>query len=231
MAEKLKGTFDIHKAASLMNELRSSFNTGRTRSYEWRVAQLQSIAKLVDEREKEILHALYTDLSKPECEAFVSEISMTKASCKLALKELKRWMKPEKAKTSMATFPSSAEIVSEPFGVVLIISTWNYPLLLSLDPVIGAIAAGNVVVLKPSEISPATSSLLAKLLEEYVDNSAIRVVEGAVAETSALLEQKWDKIFYIGPYPLFIFSLSVFCLRSLNCIFFSLVNINKMKKI
>lgn len=198
MAEKLKGTFDIHKAASLMNELRSSFNTGRTRSYEWRVAQLQSIAKLVDEREKEILHALYTDLSKPECEAFVSEISMTKASCKLTLKELKRWMKPEKAKTSMATFPSSAEIVSEPFGVVLIISTWNYPLLLSLDPVIGAIAAGNVVVLKPSEISPATSSLLAKLLEEYVDNSAIRVVEGAVAETSALLEQKWDKIFYIG---------------------------------
>lgn len=107
-------------------------------------------------------------------------------------------MTPEKVKTSMTTFPSSAEIVSEPLGVVLVISTWNYPFMLALEPVIGAIAAGNAVVLKPSEIAPATSSLLAKLLEEYVDNSAIKVVEGAVAETSALLEQKWDKIFYTG---------------------------------
>jgi aldehyde dehydrogenase (NAD+) len=123
---------------------------------------------------------------------------MLKNSCKNAIKELKHWMAPEKVKTSLTTFPSSAEIVSEPLGVVLVISAWNYPFLLSLDPVIGAIAAGNVVVLKPSEIAPATSSLLAKLLGEYMDNSAIRVVEGAVDETTALLQQKWDKIFYTG---------------------------------
>lgn len=123
---------------------------------------------------------------------------MVKSSCKVTLKELKKWMKPEKVKTSIITFPSSAEIVAEPLGVVLIISAWNYPILLSLDPVIGAIAAGNAVVLKPSEVSPATSSLMAKYMGQYLDNSVIRVVEGAIPETSALLEQKWDKIFYTG---------------------------------
>ncbi|CAN6542523.1 unnamed protein product [Malus baccata var. baccata] len=123
---------------------------------------------------------------------------MLKNSCKLAIKELRKWMKPEKVKTSIAVFPASAEIVSEPLGAILVISAWNYPFLLSLDPVVGAIASGNVVVLKPSELAPATSSLLAKLLGEYMDSSCIRVVEGAVAETSALLEQKWDKICYTG---------------------------------
>lgn len=126
------------------------------------------------------------------------QAAMLRNSCKFALKELQRWMMPEKVKTSLTTFPSSAEIVSEPLGVVLIISAWNYPYLLSLDPVVGAIAAGNAVVLKPSEIAPATSALLAKLLGEYMDSSSIRVVEGAVPETTALLEQKWDKIFYTG---------------------------------
>ncbi|KAF8411758.1 hypothetical protein HHK36_004316 [Tetracentron sinense] len=199
MAEvEQKTKFDTNSAASLVQDLRDSFSSGKTKSYEWRVTQLKSILKLVDDREKEIVEALRKDLSKPELESFVSEISMTRSACKLALKELKKWMKPEKAKTSMTTFPSSAEIVSEPLGIVLVISAWNYPLLLSLDPVIGAIAAGNAVVLKPSEIAPATSSLLAKFLEEYVDCSVIRVVEGAAAETSALLEQKWDKIFYTG---------------------------------
>ncbi|XP_031259852.1 aldehyde dehydrogenase family 3 member H1-like isoform X2 [Pistacia vera] len=190
--------FDVEKAGLLMKELRTSFNSGKTKSYEWRISQLQSIAKMIEENEREIIQALFEDLSKPQFESFVSEISMTKGSCKLALKELKSWMKPEKAKTSMTTYPSSAEIVSEPLGVVLVISTWNYPFLLSLDPVIGAIAAGNAVVLKPSEVAPASSLLLAKLLEEYVDKSSVRVVEGAVAETSALLEQKWDKIFFTG---------------------------------
>ncbi|XP_057495150.1 aldehyde dehydrogenase family 3 member H1-like [Actinidia eriantha] len=198
MADEEKETFDADRAGALVKELRECFDNGKTKSYDWRVSQLEGIAKMVDEREKDILAALHKDLSKPEHEAFVSEISLTKGSCKLALQELKSWMMPEKVKTSMTTYPSSAEIVSEPLGVVLVISTWNYPFMLSLEPVIGAIAAGNAVVLKPSEIAPATSSLLAKLLEEYVDNTAIRVVEGAVAETSALLEQKWDTIFYTG---------------------------------
>ncbi|GAV65093.1 Aldedh domain-containing protein, partial [Cephalotus follicularis] len=197
--EEKQQKFGVEEEAALVvKELRKSFRSGKTKSYEWRVSQLQSIDKMVHEREKEITEALYKDLSKPEIEAFVSEISMTKSSCKLALRELKRWMTPEEAKTSLTTFPSSAEIVPEPLGVVLVISSWNYPFLLSIDPVIGAIAAGNTVVLKPSETAPATSTLLAKLLKEYLDQSTIRVVEGAVAVTSALLDQKWDKILFTG---------------------------------
>ncbi|BFG30344.1 hypothetical protein CerSpe_166180 [Prunus speciosa] len=193
-----KQTFNPDKAGELVKELRNSFNSGRTKSYEWRMLQLENIAKMLEEKEKEITEALYKDLSKPEVEAFISEIVTAKSSCNEALKELRQWMIPQKVNTSITTFPSSAEIVSEPLGVVLVISTWNFPFLLSLDPVIGAISAGNAVALKPSEIAPATSSLLAKLVEEYLDNSAVKVVEGAVPETTALLEQKWDKILYTG---------------------------------
>nr|DAD24665.1 TPA_asm: hypothetical protein HUJ06_026129 [Nelumbo nucifera] len=196
--EMRKGKFDGDRAAALLKELRVSFASGKTKSYGWRVQQLKNVLRMVDENEKAIVEALRLDLAKPKFEAFVNEISLVKAACKHSLTKLKHWMKPQKAKTSIITFPSSAKIVSEPLGVVLIISAWNYPFLLSLDPVIGAIAAGNTVVLKPSEISPATSSLLAKLLKDYVDCSTIRVVEGAAAETTALLEQKWDKILYTG---------------------------------
>ncbi|KAJ7965537.1 Aldehyde dehydrogenase [Quillaja saponaria] len=191
-------SYEKEEASLLVKELRGTFASGRTRSYEWRISQLKALLKLADDNEQQVADALNSDLSKPQLESIVYEIALLKNSCKAALKELKHWMTPEKAKTSITTFPSSAEIVPEPLGVVLVISAWNYPFLLSLDPIIGAIAAGNAVVLKPSEIAPATSSLLAKLVGEYMDGSFIRVVEGAVAETSALLEQKWDKIFYTG---------------------------------
>ncbi|XP_011653786.1 aldehyde dehydrogenase family 3 member H1 [Cucumis sativus] len=190
--------FDAAAATDLVNELRAIFNSGNTRSYEWRVSQLESLLKLCVDHEEDICDALRSDLSKPALESIIHEIGMVKGSCKLAIKEIGNWMKPEKVQTTMTSFPSSAAIVSEPLGVVLIISPWNYPFFLSLDPVIGAIAAGNTVVLKPSEISPATSSLIAKLFEKYLDTSAVKVVEGAIPETNALLEQKWDKIFYTG---------------------------------
>ncbi|XVE60304.1 hypothetical protein DITRI_Ditri05aG0118100 [Diplodiscus trichospermus] len=193
-----KAIFDKESAKELVKELRASFVAGKTKSYEWRRTQLNSMLRMMEENEPQIVAALRDDLSKPELESSIYEIAMLKNSCRLALKEMKHWMKPEKAKTSLTTFPSSAEIVSEPLGVVLVISAWNYPFLLSLDPVVGAIAAGNAIVLKPSEIAPAMSSLLAKLVADYLDSSCIKVVEGAVPETSALLEQKWDKIFYTG---------------------------------
>ncbi|XP_020203974.1 aldehyde dehydrogenase family 3 member H1 [Cajanus cajan] len=193
-----KQVFDGEEANLLVRELRKSFDSGRTKSYEWRVSQLEAIARMLEEKEKEITEALYEDLSKPQFEAFIAEVAQVKSACSEALQELKHWMKPEKVNTSITTFPSSAEIVPEPLGVVLVISTWNFPFLLSMDPVIGAISAGNAVVLKPSEIAPATSSLLANLIEQYLDSSAIRVVEGAIPETTALLDQKWDKILYTG---------------------------------
>lgn len=190
--------FDGDAAVAMMRDLRSGFAAGRTRSYEWRVEQLKAMCRMMDEREQEIVEALRLDLNKPEFESVLYEIMLIKNTCKKALKELKHWMTPEKVKTTLTSYPSSAEIVPEPLGVVLVISAWNYPILLTLDPVIGAVAAGNAVVIKPSEVAPATSSLLAKYVQEYMDNSAVRVVEGAVPETTALLEQRWDKIFYTG---------------------------------
>ncbi|CAN1768239.1 Aldehyde dehydrogenase family 3 member H1 [Linum perenne] len=193
-----KTVFDEVAAKQLVDELRAGFDSGTTRSYHWRVTQLKNILNMCDESEKEVIEALRQDLAKPEHESTLYEVTFMNyyyylfvcrdfSSCLL-----------RPAKTSVTTFPSSAEIVSEPFGVVLIISAWNYPFLLSIDPVIGAIAAGNAVVLKPSELAPASSSLLAKLFAKYLDSSSIKVVEGAIAETSALLEQKWDKIMYTG---------------------------------
>ncbi|XP_047151219.1 aldehyde dehydrogenase family 3 member H1-like [Vigna umbellata] len=193
-----KKVFDAETASSLVKELRKNFGSGKTRSYEWRVSQVKALLKAMTDNEEEIVDALRSDLAKPSLETVVYEIGVIKSSCEGILKELKHWMTPEKVKTSIRTYPSSAEIVPEPLGVVLVISPWNYPMLLALDPVLGAIAAGNAVVLKPSEIAPATSSLLEKLIEKYMDQSIVRVVQGAVHETTALLQQKWDKIFYTG---------------------------------
>uniref|UniRef100_A0ACD5X519 Uncharacterized protein n=1 Tax=Avena sativa TaxID=4498 RepID=A0ACD5X519_AVESA len=185
-------------AATLAQDLRGSFRTGRTRPAEWRTTQLKALVRMIEEKEDDISDALHADLAKPRMESYLHEISLAKGACVFALKGLKTWMKPDKVPAAITTFPSTAQILPEPLGVVLVISAWNYPFLLSIDPVIGAIAAGNAVVLKPSEVAPATSSLFAKLLPEYVDNSCIKVVEGGVTETTALLDQKWDKIFYTG---------------------------------
>lgn len=182
----------------MVQELRGCFRSGRTRPAEWRAAQLKALVRMIEDKENDISDALHADLAKPRMESYLHEISLAKGACIFALKGMKNWMKPEKVPAAITTFPSTATIVPEPLGVVLIISAWNYPFLLSIDPVIGAIAAGNAVVLKPSEIAPATSSLFAKLLPEYVDSSCIKVVEGGVDETTALLAQKWDKIFYTG---------------------------------
>ncbi|KAG6390407.1 hypothetical protein SASPL_148141 [Salvia splendens] len=125
--------------------------------------------KITTRHEKDIVLDLNSDLGKHEHEAFLHEISAVSAACRMALKELHLWLKPEKVKTSMTTFPSSGELVPEPYGVVLVISTWNYPILLSLEPFIAAISAGSAVVLKPSEVAPATSEAMAKLLGKYMD--------------------------------------------------------------
>ncbi|MCO5579857.1 hypothetical protein L7F22_033719 [Adiantum nelumboides] len=184
------------QAATVNAQAREAFKSGCTRPFEWRLRQLNAVARLLQECEADIGHAVHQDLGKSPFETFATETGAILNSCDLMRSNLKKWMKPRKVSLQLAVQPASASIVAEPLGVVLIFSAWNFPLLLALDPLIGAIGAGNAVVLKPSDIAPAVASLLAKLIPMYMDTEAVKVVEGGVPASEKLLEQRWDKIFF-----------------------------------
>jgi aldehyde dehydrogenase (NAD+) len=186
--------------SSHVKQLREFFATGATRSLEYRISQLNALEKFLIECEAEIYAALYDDLKKPTIEAFTTEIGFTLTEIKTARKKLASWAKPKRIRTSLWALPGKSYIYSEPYGVTLIISPWNYPIQLSLVPLIGAIAAGNCAILKPSKISAATSNLLATRLPQYLDNNSIKIIEGGVPETTALLAEKFDYIFFTGSY-------------------------------
>ncbi|KAL4335767.1 hypothetical protein GQ457_07G036640 [Hibiscus cannabinus] len=179
-------------------EMRECFRNGNTKPMSWRRSQLHALRSFLLDYELPILRALNLDLGKHYVEAFRDEVGLLKKSVNLALKDLKRWMASTGAKLPIIALLTSAELVPEPLGLVLVIASWNFPLGLSLEPLIGAIAAGNAVVLKPSELAPASSSLLANTLPKYLDNQAIKVFEGGPAVGQQLLQQKWDKIFFTG---------------------------------
>ena len=185
-------------APGLVAGLRKTFGSDRTRPYEWRREQLLAMRRMLVEREPELRDALEADLGKPPTEAYATDIGFVVGEIDYTLKRLRRWMRPERVGTRLVTKPSRGHIVREPLGVVLVIAPWNYPVQLSLGPMVGAIAAGNCVVLKPSEVTASTSAILARLIPEYLDPECIAVVEGGVAETQALLAERWDHIFYTG---------------------------------
>jgi aldehyde dehydrogenase (NAD+) len=185
-------------AAALVASLRATFATGRTRDLAWRKEQLRALRRMLAEREDDLLGALRTDLGKPAIEAFLTELAFVRAEIDVTLKQIDRWVKPERVSIPVKQQPGRARIHRDPLGVVLIIGPWNYPVQLLLAPLVGAIAAGNCAVLKPSEVSATVSETLARLLPQYLDQDAIRLVEGAVTETTALLEQRWDHVFYTG---------------------------------
>ncbi len=182
----------------LVGDLRAAFDGGRTRSLDWRLEQLNGLRRLFVEHDKEILAALAADVGKPGQEAYVAEVHYTLSELALIQRRLPGWLKPERAPTPLFALPGRSYIVREPLGVVLIIGPWNYPVQLVVGPLIGALAAGNCAVVKPSEVAPATSALLARLLPDYLDREAVRVVEGGVAEATALLAERFDHIFYTG---------------------------------
>jgi aldehyde dehydrogenase (NAD+) len=166
----------------------------RGRIIGWREEQLHGILRLIEENTHHICQAISLDVGNSRFMAFMEEVGIVEKSARFALKNLHQWMAPTKVGVPLLAQCGSAAIIAEPLGVVLIFSAWNFP----FKPMIGAIAAGNAVVLKPSEIAPATSKLLATLIPIYLDNSVIRVVQGGPAESSQLLEHKWDKIFFTG---------------------------------
>jgi aldehyde dehydrogenase (NAD+) len=182
----------------VLADLRRVFRTGRTRPVQWRLDQLRGIERLVDECESEIAAALAEDLGRSAVEAWLGDIASTKAEAAYARRHLKKWMRRRRASLPLAQLPGRAWVQYDPLGVVLIIGPWNYPLYLSLAPLVAAVAAGNCAVLKPSELAPATSALLARLLPQYVDREAVRVVEGDASVTQDLLAQGFDHALFTG---------------------------------
>jgi aldehyde dehydrogenase (NAD+) len=184
--------------AGVLADLRRVFAGGRTRALEWRLEQLRAIERFLDEREPEIAAALAEDLGRSPAEAWLGDVASSKGEAVYARKQLRKWMRRRRESLPLAQLPGRAWVQYDPLGVVLVIGPWNYPLYLSLAPLVAAVAAGNCAVIKPSELAPATSALLARVLPQYVDADAVRVVEGDAATTQQLLAAGFDHVLFTG---------------------------------
>jgi aldehyde dehydrogenase (NAD+) len=184
--------------ADLVRQCREAFDRGTTRPLEWRRSQLHAMVTMLRSHEAEFAEALKTDLGRGPEEAWLYDVGFSITEIELMIKNLKKWTAPRKVPTPVVAKPGSSRRIPEPLGVVLVIAPWNYPVQLLLVPAAGAIAAGNAVVMKPSEVSSATSALLGRLIPKYLDSAALRAVEGGVPETTELLAQRFDHIFYTG---------------------------------
>ena len=182
----------------MMAELRTAFNTDKTRSKAWRLAQLCAMEKMLDESRDELCDAVYADLKKDKFQAYMQEIALIYQEIYDAKKHLDAWMSDEYVVNGLMTAPAQSLIQKDPLGVVLILGAWNYNVLLSIQPMVGAIAAGNCVVVKPGSYSANSSSVICKVINKYMDPDCILAVEGNRNVTNALLEQKFDKIFFTG---------------------------------
>ncbi len=180
----------------IIRKQREFFATGTTKDVDWRIAQLKKLKQAVVDYQEAIVNAVKADLGRPDFEAYFEIASISEIN--YALKNLKSWVKPKKVSTGIEQFPASARIYPEPLGVVLIISPWNYPFQLMISPLVGAMAAGNCAVLKPSEIAANTSKVIADIIQKNFDPDYIAVVEGGVEISQQLLEEKFDHIFFTG---------------------------------
>lgn len=185
-------------AEQLVTRLRSTFESGRTRDLDWRRDQLKALSTMLTDNEDAILAALAHDLGKPRFEAWAGDVAASANEADHLRKRLGGWAKDSSARIPLALRPGRASVQHQPRGVVLVVAPWNYPVYLLATPLAAALAAGNAVVCKPSEVAPATSALITRLAADYLDRDAIAFVEGGVDETTALLEQRFDHILYTG---------------------------------
>ncbi|KIK05065.1 hypothetical protein K443DRAFT_675362 [Laccaria amethystina LaAM-08-1] len=188
----------INEIEKIHAELRAGFRSGKLRPIEYRKYQLLQLIYLIKDNAERFEEALKSDLGRPPLESRFLEINAAISEAYVAYKGVGTWAKPEKPPFSLNFAPMRPVMYKTPKGVVLIISPFNYPLWLAVTPLAGALAAGNAVLLKPSESTPATSSLLAELVPKYLDPSLVRVANGAIPETTKILELPWDHIFYTG---------------------------------
>ncbi|KMQ65315.1 aldehyde dehydrogenase [Chryseobacterium sp. FH2] len=186
----------------IVTDQRAYFSNEATKPIDFRVQQLKKLKSLLKAHEQEMIEGIYLDFKKSEFDAYTNEIALLYSDIDEAIRKIKRWAKVRRVSTNMVNFPAKSYIIPEPLGVSLIIGAWNYPYQLSFAPMIPAIAAGCTVVLKPSELPSNTSRIMAKIINENFDPKYIAVVEGGVSETTALLEQKFDKIFFTGSVPI-----------------------------
>ena len=183
---------------NIVEKQRAFFNSNQTKEIEWRIQQLKKFRTVLKENEPLLYQAIYTDFQKSVFDTFANELSLIYSEIDETVQELKKWVKKKKVNTNVINFPSKSYIMPEPLGVTLVIGAWNYPFQLSLAPVIASISAGNTIILKPSEISSSCSKIMAQLINENFDPTFFKVIEGGIPETTELLTQRFDKIFFTG---------------------------------
>ena len=177
------------------------FNSNKTKSVSFRIEQLKTFKNLLKENEGLLYDAIYEDFGKSEFETYVSELALLYHEINGLIKNVKKWSKRKKVATGVANFPAKSYIIPEPLGVTLVIGAWNYPYQLSLVPAITSLAAGNTVILKPSELPARTSQVMAQIINDNFPSNYFHVVEGGVKETTELLEHPFNKIFFTGSIP------------------------------
>lgn len=178
--------------------LRTNIRGGATTAFEWRRDRLRELRRLVTEGESVFEEALSSDLGKPRLESWLTDLAVVTSEIDFALRHLRSWMRPERAPVPVTQLPAKARVVRQPLGVVAVVSPWNYPVNLALAPAVGALAAGNTVILKPSELAPATSRALAELVGRRIGPGAIAVVEGGASVVEAIVDAGVDHLVYTG---------------------------------
>lgn len=186
------------RVKSILTSQKNFFQSGLTKGSAFRIEKLGILRKAIIAHENDIKDALKKDLNKAPFEAYASEIGIVLEEIKYTIRHLKAWIKPQKARTPLAHFLSSSKIRPEPYGISLIMSPWNYPFQLTFAPLIGSMSAGNCSIVKPSAYSPATSAIIARIIKECFDEEYIAVIEGGREANQALLEEKFDYIFFTG---------------------------------
>lgn len=185
----------------ILNNHKNFFNSQKTLNINFRIENLKKLKHSIKNYEIEITNALYKDLGKSEFESYATEIGFVLSSIEHAIKNIKKWSKPKKVNSPLHLLPSKSEIIKHPYGVVLIMGPYNYPFQLLIEPLIGAIAAGNCAVLKPSEVAPNVSNVVKKLICKTFDNNYISCVEGSIETNTSLINSSFDYIFFTGSVP------------------------------
>lgn len=182
----------------LVKKQRAFFETQQTKDLHFRKAYLKKLLAEIERQEDAICDALYADFKKPKFETLAAETQFVMAELRLAIRKLNTWARPKRVSGTLLNWPSSDYVYKEPYGTVLLIAPWNYPFQLAIAPLIGAVAAGNTAVIKPSEITPHTAKIVAEIIKNVFSEEYVSVVQGGVETSQELLAQKWDYIFFTG---------------------------------